>query len=110
MFGIIVLIMLAFYMGKRAEDKNKNRYVYWGLTVLVWFGAQFIVGILFFVLAGLITGNEPSDGAVTVAALIGSLIGYGLLYRYLDKQSDESDAERKIRELGMPDSEEDTHV
>ncbi|MEM8890746.1 MAG: hypothetical protein AAGD28_22405 [Bacteroidota bacterium] len=109
MLGIIIVIMLARAVGKRAVDKGLNRNLYWFYSVLAWYGGQYAVAIIVGIIYYVITDQEPSELSLTFIGLAGGALCYYLLYRYVDNYSSagsDLDLEMKIHELGK-DSEEE---
>ena len=88
MIGIILLIILARQIGKRAVDKGRKAPIWWLYTVLVWFGAQFVAAVLASLAFELATGGPPDEWVLMVIGLAASVLGYYLLFRYVDHLPD----------------------
>ena len=97
MLLILLIGGLAYFLGRRAVDKDRQPYLYWGLTVLVWFTAQFIAGAIIGLVSPQTLDNTFTVGVISI---ISSLVGYGLLYWYVDRLPHKQTMESKIRELG----------
>ena len=87
MLGIIIVIMLARTVGKRAVDKGLNRYLYLFYSVLALYGGQFVVVFLYYIIYEFSTGREPGELSTTIVSLVGGALCYYLLYRYVDNYS-----------------------
>lgn len=103
MLGIIILIFVLRSLGMRAHDKGQNRYVYWGIGLVVWFGSQFIFGMI----AGMIwpemfLDNSGDDMLFIGLGIIVSAISIGILYYYVDRMPDPDDSNQElVNQIGV---------
>ena len=100
MIGLIILAIIAFNIGKVAFDKGKNRYVWWAITVGVWFGAQFLGGLVIALLGGESLLND--DLTVMLIGLVCSVLGIAGLWTYLNRLPDQDITfSSRIDEIGQ---------
>lgn len=89
MIGIVFLVLILRAIGKRAHDKGKNQYAFWAIGVGVWFGSQFILGVLIALLfPDFILGEGEDSLLLRFIGIIFSACSVGLLYMYLDRLPD----------------------
>lgn len=102
--GLVVVVVATYFSYKTARDNGRNGFI-WGLiTFCVGFGMQIVVPLLIGIVLGIVwvaTGTPTNELqskiqgpalVIGIVTLVLSLVGMGLVLRYVSSITDDSDS------------------
>lgn len=88
MLGIILIIFMARQFYNLAFDYNKSKWGWAILSIVIFYGIQFIVALILVFALGLDDSQKYSRDyfIVLISSLMASIVGAFVLYRYLKQR------------------------
>lgn len=83
MLEIVLVIVLCRHLGGLIRAKGRKAWPYQTMLVLLWFGGEFMAGIVYGVVYAIRYGGIPDTDfnlAIYAVALVGGGLGAGLVY------------------------------